>query len=78
MINTLPSELEKTLATRWSDYLDTDWVRHSDSVYSISLLDWDQTWYVMRAVLSDDGRWSIIPIAGFFERIEGTLTWGGN
>lgn len=56
--------------------MDLHAVVHGRGFYSVSLLDSDYRWYIFRANLSQDGRWSIIPIAGFDEPVRGTLDWG--
>lgn len=72
----LPAELDRTLGTRWPDYLDIEGLKHSDESWSLVLLDSDYRYYTFRAVLSSDGRWSIIPISGFDEGRTGWLLEG--
>lgn len=70
------ADFEETLAERWPDHLDLHTVKHSEQAYSCTLLDVDFRVYVFRCTLSEDLRWSIVPIAGFETPIEGSLVWG--
>lgn len=69
-MTSLPETLELTLDTRWPNRIGVDAVRHSESAYSCVLLDGDWCYFVFRVSLSLDGRWSIIPIAGFEEPVK--------
>lgn len=72
-MNALPAEAEATLAARWPHILGLDFVKHSDECYSVVLLDVDYKHYTFNLSLSLDGRWTVVPIAGFHYAAEGQL-----
>lgn len=67
MITSFPEMLQRTIETRWPDYLDIDAVFHSEHCYTIVLLDLDYKYYTFRVNLSLDGRWTVIPLSGFYD-----------
>lgn len=78
MINHLPQKAQDIVEFRWPDYLDAEAIRHSDTTYTVTLMDLDYKHYTFVLNLSLDGRWSVCPIAGFEHSGEPTLSWEGS
>jgi hypothetical protein len=65
VLSLLPLEAQELIEYRFPDYLDADEVKHSDTTYTIVLMDLDYDHYVFRMNLSLDGRWTLAPVTGF-------------
>jgi hypothetical protein len=61
----LPPGIDELLDYRFPDALDLVYVRHSDEAFTITLMNADYKHFTFRMTLSLDGRWSLVPLAGF-------------
>lgn len=77
MISELPQDAQELISYGWPDYLDAEAVRHSDTTYTVTLLDLDYKHYTFVLNLSLDERWTVCPIAGFEYGGDATLYSGG-
>jgi hypothetical protein len=66
-IQAIPAELDMLIDWQWPNALMVGATRHSDSVYSVYILDLDYTYTKWLASLSLDHRWSLSPREGPWE-----------
>ena len=64
MNSILPRKLDELTAWHWPDALWITYERHSDTCYTLNVLDVDYKYTVWRASLSLDHRWTLSPVAG--------------
>lgn len=60
-----PPALEETISYAYPDFLGAEVWRHSDSCFTVLVLDLDQRYNTWRAHLSLDDRWTLSPVALF-------------
>lgn len=77
MINALPDGARELVEYRWPDYLDAVEVKHSDTTFTVTLMDLDYCHYTFVLNLSLDGRWTVCPISGFRYGGDDTSSWEG-
>lgn len=65
MIDALPTGAVELVEYRWPDYLDAVAVRHSDTTFTVTLMDLDYKHYTFRLNQSVIGRWTLCPVSGF-------------